>query len=89
MRCGARKTLTMSEREYHLGVKVLGPRLGVQNPFDHPEFISDLQRLEPHMAVKSLPRNPRVHLHHPEIRPAPGRMTRFGRARFTKVYPTR
>ena len=87
MRCGARKTLTMTEQEYQAGVKLVSKRLGVENAFDHPEFVRDLQRLEPHMAVTSRPRNPRIHLGEQAIVPGTGRMTRFGRASFTKIYP--
>lgn len=76
----------MSEREYQAGVKIVSKRLGVDNAFDHPEFIRDIQRLEPHMAVNSRPRNPRVHLStHIEI-PPKGRITRFGRSSFSKFY---
>lgn len=76
----------MSEREYQAGVKIVSKRLGVDNAFDHPEFIRDLQRLEPHMAVHSLSRNPRVHLNRHIPLQHQGRMTRLGRASFTKVY---
>lgn len=86
MRCGAKRVLTMSEREYQAGVKLVSKRLGVENAFDHPEFVRDIQRLEPHMAVRSRPRNPRLHLSdHIEI-PPKGRMTRLGRSTFTKIY---
>jgi len=77
----------MSEADYLTSVKTLGPRLGVDNPFDHPEFMADVQRLEPDMTVRTIPRKTRVHL--ADIRtavPSRGRLTRFGRASFTKVY---
>ena len=84
--CGARKTLSMSEVEYMAGVKLVGKRLGVDNPFDHAEFLSDVARLEPHMAVKSLSRRTRIQLVDRQSIPRQGRITRFGRASFTKVY---
>jgi hypothetical protein len=78
--------LTMSEQEYQAGVKIGSERLGVENAFDHPEFVRDIQRLDPHMAVRSRPRNPRIQLStHIEV-PPKGRMTRLGRATFSKVY---
>jgi hypothetical protein len=76
----------MTEQEYQAGVKIVSKRLGVDNAFDHPEFVRDIQRLEPHMAVKSLPRNTKIHLRKHIDVPTKGRMTRLGRATFTKVY---
>jgi hypothetical protein len=76
----------MSEVEYMAGVKLVGKRLGVDNPFDHAEFLADVARLEPHMAVKSLSRRTRVQLMDRSRTPHKGRITRFGRASFTKVY---
>lgn len=85
--CGGRLTFSMSERDYQTSVKALGPRLGVDNPFDHPEFMADVERLEPDMAVRSLPRKMRIHLASGRASAHPrGRLTRFGRASFTKAY---
>jgi hypothetical protein len=83
---GGRRILRMTEREYQAGVKIVSKRLGVENAFDHPEFVRDIQRLEPHMAVRSLPRNSKIHLNSHIDVPGKGRMTRFGRASFTKVF---
>jgi hypothetical protein len=79
--------MVMSETEFQAGLRY-GRERGVDNIWSEREFVRDVQRLEAERGinVKTLSRKLRLHLAQLQSRPAAGRLTRFGRATFTKVY---
>jgi hypothetical protein len=80
----------MPEAAYLAGLRFGREKLGVDNPFNEPEFVRDMERGDtgpsgPVTKVKSVPRNPRVHMGNAEggtRSAAVGKLTRFGRVTF-------
>lgn len=53
------RDMSMSEPEYLAGVAI-GRKHGVENAWDEPEFVRDMQKWEPHMKVKQVARGNKV-----------------------------
>lgn len=58
---------------------------GVENCWQEPEFVADMKRRHPEIAVKSVSGKIRVAFR-PPIPTETGRLTRFGRVTFHKAY---
>ena len=79
--------MVMSEREFQAGLR-FGRERGENNIWSNREFVRDVQRMEDERGinVKTIPRKLRLHLARLGMSPQTGRLTRFGRSTFTKVY---
>lgn len=87
--CG-RVTHVMTEQEYQAGIR-FGRERGVQNIWNEPGFVEDATRMEPDrgFGVRTISRKIRVGIRTTDHGPRTtdhGRLTRFGRATFTKRY---
>ena len=90
--CG-RVTHSMTEQEFQAGLR-FGRERGVQNIWDEPGFVEDATRMEPDrgFGVRTISRKIRVGIGPASAKATAwhaadhGRLTRFGRATFTKRY---